>query len=147
MIKDSSKFPLLSKAEKKHYFGKDKYGSRIYLTKPSWDCDWYWSFGYLGNNNSSYHLNSYQNGRNINIYDALLEDYELNPKIKKNLWLFCELVKTAYALKNTAEVLGRGGSHISINPLSELIINKDEVTRINEVVLPAIFEEIEKIFE
>ena len=28
----------------------------IYLTPPSWDCDWYWGFGYLGNKNCHYHI-------------------------------------------------------------------------------------------
>ncbi len=29
-------------------FGVDK-GTKenIYLSKPTWDCDWYWSFGYF----------------------------------------------------------------------------------------------------
>jgi hypothetical protein len=54
------------------------------------------------------------------------------------------LILTAYALKETAEVLGRGGSHCSSNPLADLIKNEIEVKRINEIVLPAIFDEIEK---
>lgn len=61
------------------------------------------------------------------------------------MWTICELFKTAYALKETAEVLGRGGSHYTTNPCAELIKNVDEVKRINEVVLPQIFEEIYKI--
>jgi hypothetical protein len=55
------------------------------------------------------------------------------------------LVLTAYTLKNTAEVLGRGGSHMTNNPCKDLIINKDEVTRINNIVLPQIFYELYKL--
>lgn len=129
------------------FFGTRKSdNAKIYLTSPSWDCSWYWSFGYLGNKNEHYHLESYANGRNINMYDALLSDYELNPLIEKDLWKFCELAKTAYTLKNTAEMLGRGGSHYTNNPCKDIIINKEEVIRINEVVLPAIFNEISQIF-
>lgn len=54
---------------------------------------------------------------------------------------------TFYALKETAEVLGRGGSHYTNNPISELIKNADEVKRINEVIMPALFDEIYKIFK
>lgn len=138
-------------------------GKTIYLSAPSWDCGWYWGFGYLGNRNEHYHLSSYQdrsrmekteNGylhlterRNINLRDALIEDYELVEPLRKNLWEFCELVLTAYTLKETAEVLGRGGSHMTHNPLSELIKNNDEVKRINEEVLPAIFKKIDDLFE
>ena len=81
------------------------------------------------------------------MYDALQADYTLNGKLdSKTLWKFCELVLTAYALKETAEVLGRGGSHMTENPCADIIKNKDEVKRINEIVLPAIFNQIEKLF-
>lgn len=158
-------------SEKKFFFGirkQDK--AHIYLTAPTWDCGWYWSFGYLGNSREHYHLSSYQiktrllykkdgscvvvtEQRNICMRDALLEDYDLNPKLLKgssefsnNLWTFCELALTAYALKETAEILKRGGSHMAENPCADLIKNFDEFKRINEIVLPAIFAEIEKIF-
>ena len=148
----------------KQYFGTRKEdGVKIYLTSPKWDCGWYWSFGYLGNKDEHYHLSSYQSkqhlfkledgsfkviteNRNKNMRDCLLEDYNLNPKVEENLWKFCELAKTAYTLKETAEVLGRGGSHYTSNPAKDIIQNEAEVKRINEVVLPAIFAEIDKIF-
>ncbi len=121
-------------------------GRIIHISKPSFDCGWYWGFGYLGNRDEHYHLSGFANGRNINMYDALKADYSLNPKIENNLWEFCELVTTAYALKTTAEVLGRGGSHYCTNPLADLIINKDEVKRINEKLLPAIFNALNEIY-
>ena len=132
----------------KVFFGIRKLdNTRIFITKPSWDCGWYWSFGYLGNKNEHYHLSGYANGRNINMHDALLADYDLNNKIKSNLWVFCELAETAYSLNETAEVLGRGGSHYTNNPCKSIIMNTDEVKRINEDVLPSIFNEISRIIE
>lgn len=148
----------------KFFFGTRKEdGARVYLSKPTWDCGWYWSFGYLGNRDEHYHLSIYQTKelalkladgtgtlltekRNKCLKDCLMEDYDLNPLILANIWKFCELALTAYSLKETAEVLGRGGSHMTTNPCQELIKNPEEVKRINEVVLPAIFWEIEKIF-
>jgi len=142
--------------KEKNFFGIRKDDeSRINITSPTWDCGWYWSFGYLGNKNEHYHLSSYSDGRNISMYDALLADYELNPILLGNadkfgsfprLWEFCELAKTAYTLKETAEVLGRGGSHYCTNPCKDIIINTAEVERINKVVLPAIFAKIDKLF-
>ena len=32
-------------------------GRGIALRRPSWDCDWYWGFGYLGNRDCHFHLN------------------------------------------------------------------------------------------
>lgn len=124
----------------------------IYLSAPQWDCGWYWGFGYLGNKNCHYHLDGLSKKHNANLYDALYKEFGNSLTIGKieqdnfgqnsTLYTFCELVLTAYTLKETAEVLGRGGSHMTTNPLAELIKNEKEVTRINDVVLPAIFDQI-----
>lgn len=124
-----------------------KTGESIYFYKPTWDCDWYWGFGYLGNKNQHYHLSDYANGRNINMYDALIGDYDLNENIKKNLWKFCEVAKTIYTLITTAEVLGRGSSNYTHNPFEALIQNKAEVERINEVVLPQMIQYLYDMFD
>ena len=30
-----------------YLLGKDKYGDKYWLEAPSWNCDWYWGFGYV----------------------------------------------------------------------------------------------------
>ena len=167
------------KGSEKVFFGDRKADNvRIYLSKPSFDCGWYWGFGYLGNSREHYHLHEYAEkdhhlkledgsfkllteARNMSMYDALLEDYKLNPDIlgpidrltswKFNmyprLYTFCELALTAYALKEAAEVLGRGGSHMTKNPCAVIIKNPEEVKRINEIVLPTIFNQIAELIE
>lgn len=127
-------------------------GENIYLSAPEWACGWYWGFGYLGNKNCYYHLDGLRKTHNANLYDALYKEFGNTLTIGKidnnnfgnnsKLYTFCELVLTAYTLKETAEVLGCGGSHMTTNPLASLIKNETEVTRINTVVLPAIFDAI-----
>ena len=131
---------------------------KIYLSAPSWDCGWYWGFGYLGNKNCHYHVDGLTKHENYN-FDKKCFEYEftnLFDGFKKHfgsslivrdsqLWKLVELFKTFYTLRETAEVLGRGGSHYTTNPCKDIIINTEEVKRINEIVLPAIFEEIYKI--
>ena len=156
------------------FFGKRKDDkAMIYLSKPSWDCGWCWGFGYLGNANEHYHLDAYQQknhylkladgshkliteARNMSMYNALLADYDLNVSLLKEknafglypkLYVFCELALTAYALKEAAEVLGRGGSNITTNPCAELIKNPQEVDRINHTVLLALFNAINDLFK
>ena len=74
---------MVISGKKNVFFGTRKCDNKtIYITKPSWECGWYWSFGYLGNSNEHYHLKGYSNGRNISMYDALLNDYDLNENIK-----------------------------------------------------------------
>jgi hypothetical protein len=123
------------------YLGKVD-NENIYLSVPSWDCDWYWGFGYLGNKNCHYHLNGLN--KNKNFFDAIKEHFGHSFIIKNDtdVWLFCELIMTFYHLKETAEVLGRGGSHYTGNPLSELIKNEAEVKRINEIIMPKLFDQI-----
>ncbi len=117
-------------------------GEVIYLSAPNWSCDWYWGFGYLGNKNCHYHLDSLCDS-SINMYDGLKKHFGDTLTITDSkLWVFCELVCTAYALKNTAEVLGRGGSHYTTNPCADVIKNKGEADRINTTVLPKIFDAI-----
>lgn len=116
----------------------------IYLTAPKWDCGWYWGFGYIGNNNCHYHIDGMEKGKNL--YDAFKEHFGNTLTVRdSDLWTLAELFKTFYLLKETAEVLGRGSTHLSSNPCKDLIINKDETDRINSVVLPQVFEEIYKI--
>lgn len=135
-----------TKWTKRHYLGKRKEdGKRVYIVAPTWDCNWYWSFGYLQATGEHFHLRNYGDK---NWRDALERDYNLNKKLRgDNLWKFYELAKTAYQLKEVAEILGRGSSHITENPLSEVIKNQAEVNRINHIVLPQVFDAIDKIFD
>ena len=119
---------------------------RIFLSPPSWDCGWYWGFGYLGNINCHYHVDGLS--KNKNLYDAFKEHFGKSLMIRDSqLWTVCELFKTFYILNETAEVLGRGGAHYTTNPCKDIIINKDETDRINNVVLPAVFDALYNILE
>lgn len=117
-------------------------GQTVYINPPSWDCDWYWGFGYLGNIDCHYHLDTLDNGKNM--YDAIKNHFGNSFRIKNDsdIWLFCELMATAYHLKETAEVFGRGGSQYTTNPVSELIKDAELVDRINNVLLPTIFNHV-----
>jgi hypothetical protein len=144
----------------KLYIGNND-GQATYLSAPSWDCGWYWGFGYLGNRNCHYHVDGLMThewydtekkcfrSERMNLFDGFKKHFgeSLVVKSDNNLWTLCELFQTFYTLKETAEVLGRGGSHYTSNPLSELIKNPAEVERINKVLLPAIFEQIYKILQ
>ena len=147
----------LNKLPKKLYIGKNK-GDDIYITSPSWDCDWYWGFGYLSNKNTHYHIDGLKKHQTYNTEKKCFEYEFLNlvDGFKKHfgntlivrdsqLWKLCELFQTFYTLKESSEVLGRGGSYYTSNPCKNIITNTNEVNRINEIVLPSIFIEIYKI--
>ena len=114
------------------------------LHAPSWDCGWYWGMGYLGHRDAHFHLDGVVKEHKTNMFDALKKEFSDTLTITNDadLWTFCELMETAYTLKETAEVFGRGGSHYAANPIAGLIKNTGETKRINEVVLPAIFDQV-----
>ena len=129
------------------YLGK-LYGKNVYLARPSWDCGWYWGFGYVQNKKLHTHLKTMCNVENhtVNLWDGL-QHHIKGGKIERmhvqdKLWTFCEVVQTIYHLRETAEVLGRGDSNYTTNPCADLIKNPDEVKRINEVLIPKLIDEM-----
>jgi hypothetical protein len=147
MEKEFNYYRIRDKYPEKSFMGiRD--GKRMYLIQPSWYCDWYWGFGYLQSAEEHRHVSSIVKESGKNFRDALVDYFGDSFAIRtSDIWKFAELFKTFYALKETAEVLGRGGSHLTTNPCAEIIKNPDEVTRINQVVIPAIFEAIYEIIE
>lgn len=118
---------------------------RVWLSPPSWDCDWYWGWGYMGNRNLHYHMSSLFG--KTHMYQGIKDHFKSFAIHDKDLWTFCELVRTFYHLRETSDVLTRGGSHYTNNPLEELIKDTDYAKHINTVLMPAIFAETYKLFE
>lgn len=130
----------------------------VFIKRPSWECGWYWGFGYLERWNSRIgdidfhtHINRQfskdKDGRDCNWYEGMQELLDQGDVFEndKQRWKFLEIVKTIYNLKMTAEVLGRGGSHYASNPLSEEIKHHNEVRRINNYLIPKLIDEMYKV--
>lgn len=130
----------------------------VFIVRPTWDCGWYWGFGYLERWNSRkgdidfhIHIDSQfsenKDGRRCNWYDGMKDLLDQGDVFEndRQRWQFLEIVKTIYNLKMTAEVLGRGGSHYADNPLSDEIYNPMEVRRINEDLIPKLIDEMYKV--
>lgn len=140
-----------------YLLGKDSEGTLYWLEEPKWDCGWYWGCGYVetytNNKNpqnardikSHQHFDGLFFKKKKNGYDAFKDFFVESVLTDKELWALIELMKTIYTLKETAEVLGRGGSHYTTNPCKEIVINQDEVKRINEIVLPALFKAVKEV--
>lgn len=116
-------------------------GRGVLLRVPSFDCGWYWGFGYLGNKNIHFHLNGLDvikpELRRLHMHDQLIGLFGDSLRIKdKALWTFCEIVLTVYTLKGAAEVFGRGGSHTTTNPDADSLKTPDMVKHINDILIP-----------
>lgn len=130
----------------------------VFIVRPTWDCGWFWGFGYLerwngrkGDIDFHTHINVEfsENGQShrCNWYESMKHLLDQGDVFVDNhdRWTFLEIVKTIYNLKMTAEVLGRGGSNYADNPLSDEIYNPIEVRRINEDLIPKLIDEMYKV--
>ena len=154
---------LLNEYPDKIYLGKMNNKS-IYLYKPSWNCNWYWGFGYLGNSTCHFHVSSLREKvtyfrdkddiprREIvhkGLFFGFKEQFDKGTfivKDDKDIWVLCDLFETFYKFKDVAAISRYGNANITDrNPCYDYIKNDDLYHRINEELFPHIFDEIYKI--
>lgn len=125
--------------------GTLKDGEKCYLTKHSWDCDWYWGFGYVGNRNSHYHFSTFlQEGK----YGH--EVFSECNFTDNDWWVIRDMFVQAYALKKCAEVYRHGGHQTSKAGVTDTILSTDMCTRLNsdlEITLDKLWNYITTIIE
>ena len=148
--------------------GRDKDNDYIWLEAPTWDCGWYWGFGYLEvytnplNPSRSkditrhFHFSGlvgqqeyydtekgvWRKGEYIhNPYDALAETtFTYNEG-----WKLAELFRQFYLLQDMAEYTHRtpAGCHLTTSPIEQDIEKmKEWHEHINKVMIPKITAEI-----
>jgi hypothetical protein len=145
-----------------YLLGKDEHGNKYWLEEPTWDCNWYWGFGYIetytnnNNPNKSKDIKSHQHAENFiskwfvewNGSKPILKEKSFN---EKEGWELSELFEQFYFLKKAVEMFGRGKAHISDttiplwkDPLKEKEINEKLIpiitTRILEILTPDLNE-------
>ena len=139
-----------------YLLGKNEYGEFIWLESPSWDCDWYWGFGYVEtytNNkrpdlardvSSHSHFNGLvwhkDNGEYIYHINEIME----TPLTDSESWELSDLMKRFYTLRESAEVFHRGNANYT-SKTGHDSTNHEMEKYINEVELPKIFARIIEI--
>ena len=147
--------------KKVYLLGTFRDGHNFWLEEPKWECGWYWGFGYV----ETYTIQSHQH------YDGLcFKKYEyydhkkgcfqqgeyihkLSDRpdvvacslIEREQWILSDLMKMAYTLKKTAELYRQGNAHLTSHELVPQLKRPDREKEINEIELPAIFAQIEKL--
>lgn len=119
---------------------KDK--ARIYLERASWDCGWYYGFGYIETfdpqHSSHSHFEGFNEGKNQDLRSAFLEFFKggkLTVTAKES-WTLCELMQSFYQLQKIASLYHNGGgSGLTTNP----VINE------NETIRKTVLKDIKKI--
>lgn len=136
--------------KKVYLLGLGKNGRHYWLEEPSWDCGWYWGFGYVETytlDNSPAHsrdVYSHQHFDSLflsgpkDCYSMFTEFFEETPLTEKEIYQLLELMETFYTLEETAETFVRGGSHITENQFKNIIKNEHYAKELNTVVIPQI---------
>jgi hypothetical protein len=172
-----TKKELISK-QKDHAFrkdvyllGKDKGGIKYWLESPSWDCDWYWGFGYVETYKQNWLPSKAKdiNGhRHINGILGPQEKYDFDKKAfvkaehvsnlidselfaattftESESWQLTELFKQFYLLKDMAAFCGKDlpGCHVTTSPVNHGDLKAWE-SKINKELIPAITAKIIEI--
>lgn len=141
--------------QKVFLLGEDEYGVKYWLKEASWDCSWYWGFGYIetysSNNDprNSIDINSHEHAENF--YSNWFTQWNgSKPRLvettftEKEGWELSELFEQFYLLAKTAEYFGRGKSNVADTSI-EAYKKPELVKQINEVRLPIIFNRIYEI--
>lgn len=135
-----------------YLLGMDENKVKYYLEKGKFDCGWYWSGGYIetfNRNKSDINLHTHYdtgevNGLRFSYYDDFDKIFKVCTLTDSEKWKFHELMRTFYTATEAMKMSYRGGSHITTNPLSDLIQNKAIYNHYNNLI-KKIHEELEKL--
>lgn len=151
------------KKRKVRKFGRDYYllgrcqGANYWLEAPEWSCDWYWSFGIVVTFTNdrcperSRDLDSLNHFGNMflkgpkNCYDMLTEFFDDTAFSDDEAWLLLDYMKSAYDLENAAKIAKFGYSYVTGRAESDVLKDEEEAKKINEIKLPFLFKEMEKL--
>lgn len=148
---------IINKFGKHYLLGINKEGQYVYLEKESWDCDWYWGFGYLHtftNNrhpekskdiDSHFHFDStFLKGPDCS-YDMFNNYFAETVLTKEEIWELCDYMMTFYSLKSVAELFKHGYSRQTERAKVEKLQSETQYDLVNKVWLPEVFKRIEKL--
>ena len=140
-----------------YLLGKDLEGTQYYLEKPRFECGWYWGAGYVETyTNNKYptmsrDIKSHQHFDTLffkgpsHDFDNFKSFFVETPLNDKEIWKLMEIMKSIYTIKEYGELIYCGGAHYTSNPCGDIIKDDTEYKRINEVVMPALIDALDKI--
>lgn len=99
---------------------KDKV--KVWMEQASFDCNWYYGFGYLEvlnhrhtDINEHYHFESLMDKFGL---DSFNENFVCSTLPEKDLWILFDLMKSFYTLQEISELYHSGYSHYTTHELS-----------------------------
>lgn len=133
---------------KKNFFlGRNKNGDKMWLVAPSWDCDWYWSIGHINIYQQNWILCSTHFDDVFPSYNSFIDEFDNTPFTENEKWEIYEYMKELYILRKYSDMMHNGGAHITTGSktLQETEENYKEYNRINNILIPNVWKELEAI--
>ena len=140
-----------------YLLGRDAEGTNYWLEEPTWDCDWYWGFGYVetytNNMNpklakdilSHQHFNGlFLSGRQ-NAFDEFKDFFAETPLTDDEIYELVDYMQTFYTLSKAAEVFRHGYSWQTARAKLDVLKDEHIENRINKTMLPELFEKVKKL--
>lgn len=144
---------------RKYYLlGVDENGDKYFLVEPSWDCGWYWGFGYIvtftnkRNPEKSRDIKSWSHfdnefldsskGDAYTLFNNLLKDSTVD---HSHLFELVDYMMSYYTLSKAAALFRRRYSYQTERARLDLIDRKDYEDEINKKMLPALFAKIKQL--
>lgn len=122
-------------------------GRAEFLRDFSWDCNWYWGGGYIGNNSIHHHFKGLADGENVDLHTAFNNYFARTQLTDNQVWRLCDLMKQFYAYKEAAECFRLGGHMCSSNERNKEEINNDLAKTINLHIQDVIIPEVRKLLK
>lgn len=139
--------------------GKDKDGINYWLEEPSWDCGWYYGFGFVETYednkspnkakdiDSHRHFDSmFLNGPKCS-RDMFKEFFVETPLSDDEIWELVDYMKTFYTLKSVAELFKHGYSWQTSKAKIDQLQSDEQNDLVNKTWLPEVFKRIKTLFE
>lgn len=121
------------------YLGITEEHGKVYLTKHSWDCAWYWGFGYVRSRHCHFHFESFltkcPREASVLFNEPTFSD--------RSWWIIRDLFIQAYALKEAAATYHYGGHQCTSKGITDIIQCKEMELRLNkdlEIVLNKVWQ-------
>lgn len=141
--------------EKNYFLGLNKNGDKMWLVAPSWDCGWYWGLGYI----KIYQQNWMPSkARDILCsthfdcvfpsYGSFIDEFNNTPFTENEKWKIYEYMKELYILRKYSDMMHDGGAYITTGSKTlkeEQKNNIKEYNRINKILIPNVWKELEAI--
>lgn len=137
--------------KKIYLLGQDEEGTNYWMEEPTWDCGWYWSWGYVEtytNNRSpsnSRDINSHQHFDGLFLegdYGRYKKFFKKSTLTEQEQWRLLELMRTGYTLKRAAGLFEKGSSYVASNDCYDVIKDQALYEDIVKVKMPAVISAV-----